>query len=183
MNFVDIVFASLLANNLLVFSNFGLAEYLVEPQPNLRRLWTMAGFLVVGAGLFWLPDHYLLQPFHLEFLRTLLVFVLLGLVFLVYSALGPETLPHPEEFLIHGLLVGGIVVTGSSSADFFEVLAAAAAVAVGYGLAIVLLGAIHRRLARERVPEVIRGLPLRLVTLGVVWLTLHGLSFAFGKAP
>jgi electron transport complex protein RnfA len=184
VNFADIIFTSLLANNLLVFSHLGLSEYLIDPRPSLKRLWTMAAFLVVGAGLFWLPDHYFLQPLHLEFLRTLLVFALVGLVFLVYSALGPETLPKPEEFLIHSVLVGGIVLTGSSSADLLEVLAGAASVAVGYGLAVVLLAAVHRRLARERVPDVVRGLPLQLVTLGVVWLALHGLSFAFsGKAP
>jgi len=183
VNFADIVFAALLANNLLVFSNLGLAEYLVDPAPRLRRLWTMGAFLIVGAGLFWLPDHYLLQPLHLEFLRTLLVFALLGLVFLVYSAVGPETLPKPEEFLIHSMLVGGIVLTGSSSADLFEVLAAAAAVALGYALALILLSAVHRRLAREKIPDVVRGLPLQLVTLGMAWLALHGLAFAFsGKA-
>lgn len=183
MNFADIVFASLLANNLLVFSNLGLAEYLVDPAPRPRRLWTMGVFLVVGAGLYWLPDHYLLQPLHLEFLRTLLVFALVGLVFLVYSAVGPETLPKPEEFLIHSMLVGGIVLTGSSSGDLLEVLTAAAAVALGYALAFILLSAVHRRMARESVPAAVRGLPLQLVTLGMAWLALHGLAFAFsGKA-
>lgn len=184
MNFADIIFASLLANNLLVFSHFGLAEYLADPVPRLRRLWTMGAFLVAGAALFWLPDHYLLQPLHLEFLRSVLVLVLVGLVFLVYSAVGPDTLPRPEEFLIHSLLVGGIVVTGSSSGDLFEVLATAGAVALGYALAMVLLAAVHRGLARERVPDLLKGLPLQLVTLGVAWLALHGLSFTFsGKAP
>jgi len=182
VNFADIVFASLLANNILVASQFGLAEYLAA-TPRLPRLWTMGAFLVAGAALFWFPDHYLLQPFHLEFLRAILLLLLLGLVFLVYSAMGPEVLPSPEEFLIHSALVGGIVLTGSHS-TLFEVLAAAAGVALGYILAVVFLSAIHRRLARERVPEILRGLPLQLVTLGMVWLVLHGLQFAFsGKAP
>ena len=185
VNFADIVFAALLANNLLVFSNFGLAEYLVDPAPRVRRLWTMGAFLVVGAGLFWLPDHYLLQPLHLEFLRTLVVFALLGLVFLVYSAAGPEeTLPRPEEFLIHSMLVGAhrpdrIVERrsvrgpgrrrrrGPSATRWLSFL----------------LSAVHRRLAREKIPDVVRGLPLQLVTLGMAWLALHGLAFAFaGKA-
>ncbi len=183
MNFADIVFASLLANNLLVFSYFGLAEYLADPAPRLRRLWTMAAFLVAGTALFWLPDHYLLQPLHAEFLRAPLVLVLLGLVFLVYSAVGPDTLPKPEELLIHSVLVGGVILAGSSG-DLLEAVAAAAAAALGYGLAIIMLAAVHGRLARERVPELLRGLPLQLVTLGVAWLALHGLSFAFsGKAP
>ena len=183
MNFADIVFASLLANNILVASQFGLAEYLADSAPRLSRLWTMGAFLVVGAVLFWFPDYYLLQPLHLEFLRAILILILLGLVFLVYSAVGPETLPSPEEFLIHSALVGGIVLTGSRT-SLFDVLAAAVGVGVGYILAVVLLSAIHRRLERERVPEILKGLPLRLVTLGMVWLVLHGLQFAFsGKAP
>jgi electron transport complex protein RnfA len=187
VNLIDIVFASLLANNLLFFHFLGVSEFLAEGKADLaRRTAVLALLLVTASVLFWLPDHFLLVPFHLPFLRTLVLLAVLWLVTFVYGA-GSQALgagwPAPREFLVHSLLVGGIVLVGTSSPDLLEVVAAAVAVAAGYGGALVLLTSVFRRLSRERIPTLVQGLPLQLVTLGLVWLVLHGLAFAFaGKA-
>ena len=184
MNFVDIVFASLLANNLLFFHYFGLGEFLgTGGAANMvRRTLVLGLFLVLGAVFFWLPDHFLFQPFHLEFLRTLAVLLILGLVTLVYSAVygalrGPW--PQVREVLVHSLLVGGIFLVVPGAPDILSALVSAVAVTLGYGGALVLLVAVFRRLDRENIPRFIQGLPLQLLTLGLVWLILQGLGFAF----
>jgi electron transport complex protein RnfA len=190
VNFLDIVFASLLANNLLFFHFLGLGEFLSsERTPNLvRRTLVLAVLLVAAAVCYWVPDHFLLQALHLEFLRTVLLLVDLFLVLGIYSLgfrfhEGPSVWPLPGELLVHSFLVGGVLFVGSSSPDLWEVVTAAVAVAIGYGAALVLLGSIFRRLSRETIPKFIQGLPLRLLTLGLIWLVLHGLGFAFaGKA-
>lgn len=188
MNFVDIVFASLLANNLLFFHFLGLGEFLSEGGKIgvLRRTGVLAILLLAASVLFWVPDRLLLQPFHLEFLRTILLLGVLWLVTLSYSAavpLLPGSWPQAREFVVHSFLTGAVVLTGTSSPDLLEVVTAALAVAVGYGGAQVLAAAVFRRLARERIPSFIQGLPLQLLTLGLVWLVLQGLSFAFaGKS-
>ena len=190
MNFVDIVFASLLANNLLFFHFLGLGEFLgSEGAPNLaRRTLVLTLVLLVASAGYWVGDHYLLQIFHLEFLRTILVFLVLALILAIYSAgFGAQkrqtAWPLPQELLVHSFLVGGVLLVGSSSPDLFEVLTAALATATGYGVALVLLRAVFSRLARESIPAFVQGLPLRLFALGLVWLVLQGLGFAFtGKA-
>ena len=185
MNFIDIVFASLLANNLLFFHFLGLDEFLnAENSTKLfGRTLILAFALMAGAAGYWAGDHFVLQPFHLEFLRTFLVFsvliVVLGLDSLVLGGVGGRSVPGPRELLVHSFLVGGILLVGSSSQDLQEVLAAAGAVALGYGGALVLLRSVFRRLDREPIPGFVQGLPLRLLTLGVTWLVLHGLGFAF----
>lgn len=184
MNFVDIVFASLLANNLLFFHFLGLGEFLGEGgRPAvLRRMVILAFLLVLATVAYWVPDHYLLQPFHLEFLRSLVILILLWLMSLAWSAVQsslPGPVPQVREFLVHSFLVGGVLLVGSSSPDLVEVLTAAVAVALGYGGALVLLSAIFHRLSRETLPSFIHGLPLQLLTLGVVWLVLQGLGLAF----
>ena len=189
MNFVDIVFASLLANNLLFFHFLGLDEFLnSEGLPNLLgRTFVLAVTLLICAAGYWLGDHFLLQVWHLQFLRTLLLLGIFALVIGMYamsvSGVGRSSWPTPRELLVHSFLVGGVLLVGSSSPDLAEVLTASLAVAIGYGAALALLGAVFRRLAREPIPAFAQGLPLRLLTLGVVWLVLHGLEFAFaGKA-
>lgn len=184
MNFIDIVFASLLANHLLFFHYLGLSEFLAEGGrvDVVRRTLVLGLLLVVGAVLFWVPDHFVLQPFHWEFLRTLVLFVVVWALTMAYSALVSawgHSAPAPREVAVHTLLVGGIVLVGASSSDLFEVLTAGAAAAVGYGGALVLLKAVFQRLSRERTPSFIQGLPLQLLTLALVWLVLHGLQFAF----
>ena len=184
MNFVDIVFASLFANNLLFFHYLGLGEFLGDGGAAhlARRTLTLAVLLVLGSILFWIPDHFLLQVFHLTVLRTLLVLAVLGLLTLGYAAAVPAlpgTWPQARELLVHSLLVGGLFLVGPSSPDLLAVVVAALAVALGYGGALVLLVAVFRRLSREKIPSFIQGLPLQLLTLGLVWLVLQGLGFAF----
>jgi Na+-translocating ferredoxin:NAD+ oxidoreductase subunit A len=185
MNFVDIVFASLLANNLFFFRFLGLGEFLSgDSEFSIGRRTALLGILLVAASLaYWLVDHSVLQPLHWEVLRTLLAFAVVGLVSVGYSAVRAHrgAWPQPREFLVHSFFVGGVLVLGTSSPDWTEVAAAAVASTLGYGVALVLLTAGFRRLAQERIPGFIQGLPLRLVTLGLVWLALQGLGFAFGK--
>lgn len=183
MNFVDIVFASFLANNLLVFHFLGLGEFLGESKGTLGRRIGMLGLLMVVSCLAYsVADHFLLVPFHGEVLRTFLVFLVLALVTLVYSAATgskPGAWPPARDYLVHSFLVGGVLLVGSSSPDVLEVLTASVAVVLGYGGALVVLSAIFGRLARERIPAFLQGLPLQLMSLGLVWLVLQGLGFAF----
>lgn len=186
MNFVDIAFASLLANHLLFFHFLGLGEWLVGSDRHLgRRTLALLVLLLVASVLFWAPDHFVLQPWGLGFLRTLLLVAVLWVVTTLYELVlrsVPGPWPLAREFLVHSLLVGGAVLVGTSSPDLFEVLVAAVAVALGYGGALLVLKAVSHRLARERIPGIAQGLPLQLATLGLVWLVLRGLGMAFGGA-
>jgi len=188
VNFVDIVFASFLANNLLFFHYFGLGEFLSDPGSSSlgRRIGLSTLLLVVSTLGYWAGDHFLLVPFHLEVLRTMLVFLVLAVVVLCFSVITgprPESRPPVMDFLTHSFLVGGVLVVGSSSSDGLEVVVAAVAVVLGYGGALVVLGAVFSRLSRERIPAFLQGLPLQLLTLGLVWLVLQGLGMAFsGKS-
>ena len=188
MNFVDIVFASLLANNLLFFHFLGLGEFLVDAGMATlgRRIGVLAVLLLVSSAAYGSVDHFLLVPFHLEMLRTLAVFAGLALLTLAYSPLvvtKPGFWPPARDYLVHSFLVGGVLLIGTSSPDLGQILVASVAAVIGYGGALVLLAAVFGRLARERIPAFFQGLPLQLVTLGLVWLVLQGLGFAFsGKA-
>ena len=190
MNFVDILFASLLANNLLIVHFFGLEEFLSEAGvvTLARRTLFLTFFLLLGSMMFWVADHFVLQAFHLEFFRTPLLLLVLFLASTLYSwvlGLGilPGSWPTSKEILIHSFLVGGIVLVGSSNGDIFEVALAALAVSLGYGAALALLASVFRRLSREAIPAFVQGLPLQLLTLALVWLALHGLGFAFVEKP
>lgn len=184
MNFVDIVFASLLANHLLFFHFLGLGEFLTRSDGHdLRRTMVLLVLLLLASVLFWVPDHFLLEPWGLEFLRTLVLVAALWLVTSVYELFlrsFPGPWPQAREFLVHSLLVGGAVLVGTSSPDLLEVVVASLAVALGYGGALVVLKAVSHRLARERIPVIAQGLPLQLATLGLVWLVLRGMGMALG---
>lgn len=182
MHFLDLVFASLFVNHLVFFHFFGLSEVLAESRPKnlLFRTVALTAVLCVATLLFWLPDQFLLRPFHAEFARS---FLLLGILWVTTSLWAvlpkPTSWPSAKELLAHSLLLGGILLIGSSNSSVLDVLTVALAVGLGYGGTIALLGAVDSRLARESIPVVIQGLPLQLMTLGMVWLVLQGLGFAF----
>lgn len=184
MNFADIVFASILANNLLLFHFFGLGEFLGEAGPASlgKRVGILAVLLLAASAGYSVVDHFVLVALHLTVLRTLLAFAVVGLVTAGYSAVARSRTggwPQAREFLVHSFLVGGVLLVGSSSPDTLEVITASVAAVVGYGGALAVLSAVFSRLARERIPAFLQGLPLQLLTLGLVWLVLQGLGFAF----
>jgi len=184
VNYFDIAFAFLLANNLLFFHFLGLGELLGDPTKGttLRRTLGLGALLLVTVSLFWIPDHFLLRPFHLEFLRTLVLLAAVGAGYLLTAAahrLVPGPWPQPKEILVHSLLIGATVLIGTAFDEWTQAALACLAAAAGYGAALVLLRSVFSRLARERIPAFLQGLPLQLLTLGLVWLVLHGLGFAF----
>lgn len=190
MNFIDILFASLLANNLVFFHFFGLSEFLTEKGKDVvwLRTLTIATVLVPMALLFWFLESFFLGPLHLEVLRTLALGLVLfagsGLYWLVRPLLeGP--FPSFRELTLHSLLMGAVLAIGVPATSGWEVIVGALAVSAGYAGSWYLVQAISSRIARERVPSILQGLPLQLVTLGIVWLVLQGLSlhFAGSTAP
>jgi electron transport complex protein RnfA len=136
---------------------------------------TLACLASLGA---WGADTMALVPLGLDFLRTpVYVFLIAGLAWLLRKALqrfAPRLLPSVSfpEAAVNAAALGVVLIIRHGSYTAAEGLVAGLAAGLGYALVMAVLSAIRLRLEVEQVPRAMRGLPLQLVSAGL-------LAFAF----
>jgi electron transport complex protein RnfA len=138
--------------------------------------------ITLAAGITWLVSKYVLKPFELEYLQTIaFILVIAALVQLVemflqksiptlYRALGIFLPLITTNCAVLGVAVIGV----EEDFDFVKTLVFAFASAVGYGLALILLTGIRERVAVAFVPRHLRGMPIGLITAGLLALAFLG---------
>ena len=151
-----------------------------------RAAWTGA-LMALSALAAWTLDSLVLRPLDLGFLRTpAFVLVVAGLARLleVVAARVPGPLAPPAGFSIHGsaancAVLGVVLITSRGSYTPLECLVAGIAAGLGYALVIALMTAIREKLEVEQAPQWLRGLPLQLVSAGLLAYAFMAFDRAF----
>jgi electron transport complex protein RnfA len=144
--------------------------------------------LTVASGLSWAVHAWLLEPFGLEYLRTLAFILLIACVVqlaeLVVRAQNP--LLHEMLGVFLPLITTNCAVLGVALLNLeqrhglLESLVFGASAGAGFGLVLVAFAALRERLESGELPETFRGAPIALVTAGLMALAFLGLA---GLAP
>ena len=179
--FIPVLLAACLASNLVTDHLLGAGPVLAAAQ-RLDVAFDMAtavtGITTVVALTTWLLDNLLITPLDLENYR---------LLFLVMALLGVSQVPWkiPGRYsrrlfdrdgrfyplLLMNCTLLGVMLLGAQQ-DGGPLVALAHGAGAGLGYSLVLLGftATNLRLAVTDIPAPVRGLPLQLITLGLVSL-------------
>ena len=108
------------------------------------------------------------------------ILVLLVIYFLIrrfspklFSRVG-ESLPF---YGVNCVTLGTLMVASrmSSSTNFFSFFGYCVGAGVGFMVALLLLWSVRQRLSMTRIPKTFRGLPITLLSLGIISLALFGL--------
>jgi Na+-translocating ferredoxin:NAD+ oxidoreductase subunit A len=187
---VDLI---VLAISAIFVNNILLAQYLGNcPFCGVsKRMSTSVGmgiaviFVATLASIFtWLIYYYIMKPFNLEYLRTLIfILVIASLVqfveiFLkkhsktVYDALGIYLPLITTNCAIMGIALLNI----KQEFGFIQMLVFSISSAVGYALAIILFAGIRERSLISPVPKAMQGTAIALVTAGIMSLAFLGFA-------
>jgi electron transport complex protein RnfA len=142
------------------------------PRPALRASLALAAAMPAAALLFWAMRRLVLAPLGLQSLE-LIAFCLLLALPLLLPLRGRLGLLLPSALLNCAVLGVGLLSTNRSAAASLAVGVAAAA---GYLLAAVVFAGLRERLDREWAPRAMRGLPLSLLTAGLMALAFMALD-------
>ncbi len=146
------------------------------------------GILVSLASLgAWAADTAALVPLGFTFLRTpVYVFLVAGLAWLLARAserLAPGLVAAAgvsfPEAALNGAAVGAVLIIRQGAFSAWEGLVAGLAAGTGYVLVMLLLTAIRQRMEAEEVPRAMRGLPLQLVSAGLLAYAFLAFDRAF----
>lgn len=180
-----LIVSAVFVNNIILARYLGNCPFLgVSNRMDTATGMAMAVVFVItlAAGITWLVSKYVLKPFELEYLQTIaFILVIASLVQLVemflqksiptlYRALGIFLPLITTNCAVLGVAVIGV----EEDFDFVKTLVFAFASAVGYGLALILLTGIRERVAVAFVPRHLRGMPIGLITAGLLALAFLG---------
>lgn len=190
MSFLSILSASLgtaLAEN-FVFSRFlGITSFLGSSKgikPAVKTGVAVMISLTVASVLACIVDWAIITPLGLQYMRTVLfVLVLTGTVRIAEAVLLKKAPKLYEKLGIsfslvtaNAALLGVMLLTARGGYNLLEAVVFGVFAGVGYTMAISLFAAVRERLEYSDVPEFLEGLPITLITAGLIALAFMGFS-------
>ena len=181
MSYVGIILTFVFVNNIVLTQFLGLCPALgatkhFESTIGVGLATTMVA--AITALLAWALDHFVLLPLGVGFLQ-LIAFVLAGAV----TARGLDRLLRTASRTLYAAVglylpmvtancavLGVALIAVRASYDLIESLVAGAAAGVGTLVALLLLSSIRLKLESEWVPPALRGLPITLISAGLMSL-------------
>ena len=197
MEFIIIIVSAIFVNNIVLSQFLGICPFLGVSN-KLSTATGMSGavcFVITLATLVtYLINKYLLVPFQLEFLQTiafiLVIAALVQMVEIVLKKISPSLYQALGIFLpliTTNCAVLGVAITvvtkefalGGAAPHMLnlgEAVVYAVATSLGYGLAMCLFAGLREHLAGNDVPKAFKGLPIALITVGIMAMAFLGFS-------
>lgn len=185
MELMGVALAALLSENFVLVSCMGIGDRprsFAEPLDALRTGYSLTTVMVLSALLSWLIDRLLLTRFGLEYFR-LLVFALLipaiveSLRLFIRSCL-PELSRRMDENLAavtsNCAALGTALLISQRSLSLPAALLLALFGGVGATVALASFASLRNTVDLERCPRCFRGLPIKLITAGLMAMSLVG---------
>ena len=198
MKILLIFISAIFVNNVVLSQFLGVCPFLgVSKKVNTAVGMTAAVTFVMAIATLvtYLLQYYVLVPLNLEFLQTVsFILVIASLVQMVeiiikkispslYQALGIFLPLITTNCVVLGVAIQ--VVTneynfgfdeGARMLGLGEAILFAIATAIGYGLALILFAGIREQLELSNVPKGFKGVPIALLTAGIMALAFMGFS-------
>ena len=185
--FILILLAASLANNLVTDYLLGASPMLAAAQ-RLDVAFDMAraviGITIVVALAIWLLDNLLITPLHLENYRLLILVVTVVSVCqaarIMPGRYCPRLFDRDGRFypllLMNCVLLGVMLLGAQQDTGLSGALAYGAGAGLGYSLVLLGFTAINLRLAVTDLPAPVKGLPLQMITLGLISLSFTAIT-------
>jgi Na+-translocating ferredoxin:NAD+ oxidoreductase subunit A len=182
-----LIISAVLVNNFVLARFLGICPFLgVSKKTETAIGMGMAViFVLTLSSLFtWLSYEYLLVPYHIEYLQTI-VFILIIAAFVqlvemfikkaspsLYQALGI----YLPLITTNCAVLGVAVINIQASYNFWESVLFGFGAAAGFALALVLFSGIRERLELSDIPKPLQGTAIALVTAGLLALAFMGFT-------
>ncbi len=185
--YILIIIGTVWVNNIVLSQFLGLCPFMGVS----RKLETAMGMglattfvLTLSSISSFLVYEYLLQPFGLEYLRTI------SFILVIAAIVGfTELVVHKTSPLLHNVLgiylplittncavLGVALLNTQQSNDFIESALYGFGSAIGFTLVLVLFAAMRERLAASDIPDAFQGNAIGMITAGLMALAFMGFT-------
>lgn len=185
--YLTLLFATIFVNNMVLSRFLGLCPFLgvsKKLEPAIGMGFATAFVLTLASVCSYLANEYLLQPFGLEYLKTVTFILVIAVI-----VQGTEMVLRKTSPLLHSVLgiylplittncavLGIALLNVQEDNNFIFSALYGFGGAVGFTLVMVLFASIRERLELADIPESFRGAPIALMTAGFMSVAFMGFA-------
>lgn len=180
-----ILFSVILVDNLVLSKFLGICSFLGLTK-NLKNSMGMSAavtfVMIVATAVTWPLYHFVLAPLGLTYLDNLGFILVIASTVQVIEAIMQKTLPALYQALgiylplitTNCAILGVMFLNIEDALTFPQALVNGLGAGLGYMLAMFLFAGVRPRLEDAEPPEFLKGLPLALISAGIVSLSFMG---------
>ncbi|MCR5043668.1 MAG: electron transport complex subunit RsxA [Bacteroidaceae bacterium] len=187
MNLILIIIVAIFVNNVVLAQFLGICPFLgVSKKVDTASGMGMAvtAVLVVATIVTYLIQVYVLNAFGLEYLQTIAFILVIAALVQMIEIILKKTMPALYQALgvflplitTNCCILGVAILVIQKDYDLLEGVVYALSTGIGFLLAMVLFAGLREQLDLADVPKAFRGVPIALVTAGLLAMAFMGFS-------
>ena len=187
MEYIGIIIVAIFVNNVVLAQFLGICPFLgvskkVDTAVGMGAAVTFV--LTIATIVTFLLQKGLLEPFGLQYLQTitfiLVIASLVQMVEIILKTVSPPLYQALGVFLplitTNCVILGVAILVIQKDFTLLSSVVYAVATAAGYALALIIFSTIREQLALTKVPKVMQGVPIALITAGILAMAFMGFS-------
>ena len=187
MELIGIIIVAIFVNN-VVFSQFlGICPFLgvsKKVDTAIGMGFAVMFVLTMATIVTFIVQKGILEQFGLEYLQTitfiLVIASLVQMVEIILKKTSPSLYQALGVFLplitTNCVILGVAILVIQKDYNLLESVIYAVATAIGYAMALIIFSSIREQLALTKVPKTMQGIPIALITAGVIAMAFMGFS-------
>ena len=187
MEYIGIIIVAIFVNNVVLAQFLGICPFLgvskkVDTAIGMGAAVTFV--LTIATIVTFLMQKGLLEPFGLQYLQTitfiLVIASLVQMVEIIIKKVSPPLYQALGVFLplitTNCVILGVAILVIQKDFTLLSSVVYAVATAAGYALALIIFSTIREQLALTKVPKAMQGVPIALITAGILAMAFMGFS-------
>ncbi len=187
MEYILLIVGAIFVNNILLSQFLGICPFLgvsSKVDTSLGMSGAVMFVITIATMITYLLNYYLLVPLEIEFMRTisfiLVIAALVQMVEIILKKISPALYQALGIFLplitTNCAVLGVALLTIQKNYSFLGSITYAVGISLGFGLAMVVFAGIREQLELGKVPAAFKGVPIALVTAGILAMAFMGFA-------
>ncbi len=187
LSYFAIIIGAIFVNNVILAQFLGICPFLgvsskVDTSIGMGAAVTFV--MAIAATVAWLIQTYILVPLDIVYMQTivfiLVIAALVQMVEIILKKVSPVLYQALGIFLplitTNCAVLGVAILMIQKEFTLVQSVVFAISTALGFGLALVLFAGLRERLDFEEVPDAFKGVPIALITAGILAMAFMGFS-------
>lgn len=187
LTYISIFITAVFVNNIILSQFLGICPFLGVSKKIDSALGMGAAVtfvMLLSTIVTYLLQEYLLEPFQLGYMQTivfiLVIAALVQMLEIVLKKISPALYQALGVFLplitTNCAILGVAILVIQKDFSLVESVVYAVSTAIGFTLALTIFAGIREQLTLSEVPKAMRGIPIALITAGLLALAFMGFS-------
>jgi len=187
MEFIKIIILAVIVNNVVLAQFLGICPFLGVSNKVSTSLGMGAAVVFVMAlanFVTYFIHYYILLPLHIEFMQTICFIFIIAFLVQIVEIILKKSAPSLYQALgiylplitTNCAVLGIAILAVQKEFNLIESVIYAAATAVGFTIAMVLLAGLREQMETTRVPKGMSGFPVSMITAGLLSLAFMGFA-------